>query len=153
MPGAKLTSDQRLSLIVDTQRLIAAAGDLQSVMQHVAERSQAIIGADGAMVNLVDGDMLHTRAVTGIAANAADVRRPLAGSVARYAIESGQPLLIEDTVGDHRINQELRARVGDTSMICVPLFRGETVIGTLNVLSGSVAEPLSEDDRQTLEML
>jgi hypothetical protein len=47
MPGARLSSDQRLSLIVDTQRMIAAAGDdLQSVMQQVAERSQAIIGAD-----------------------------------------------------------------------------------------------------------
>src|ERR1700689_4819766 len=98
MPGAKLNSDQRLSLILDTQRSIAAAGDdLQRVMQQVADRSQAIIGADGSMVNLVDGDMLHPRAVTGIAASAFDARRPLAGSVARYAIERGQPLLIEDT--------------------------------------------------------
>ena len=154
MPGAKLNSDQRLSLIIDTQRVIAAAGDdLQSVMQHVAERSQAIIGADGSMVNLIDGDMLHTRAVTGIAAGAFDARRPVAGSVARYAIESRQPLLIEDTVGDHRINQELRAKLGDTSMICVPLFQGEEVIGTLNVLSCSDDERLNEDDRETLEML
>ncbi len=134
--------------------MIAAAGDdLQSVMQQVAERSQAIIGADGSMVNLVDGDTLHTRAVTGIAAGAFDARRPLAGSVARYAIESRQPLLIEDTVGDHRINQELRAKLGDTSMICVPMFRGEEVIGTLNVLSCSDDERLNEDDRETLEVL
>src|ERR1039458_1275604 len=109
MPGARLSSDQRLSLIVDTRRMIAAAGDdLQSVMQQVAERSQAIIGGDGSMVNLVDGGTIHTRAVTGIAAGAFDARRPLAGSVARYAIESRQPLLIEDTVGDHPVNQELR---------------------------------------------
>lgn len=154
MPGAKLDSDQRLSLILDTQRTIAAAGDdLQSVMQQVADRSQAIIGADGSMVNLVDGDMLHTRAVTGIAASAFDARRPLAGSVARYAIESGQPLLIEDTVSDHRINQELREKLGDRSMICVPLFRGDEVIGTLNVLSCSEVQRLNEDDRETLEML
>ncbi|MGH2877099.1 MAG: hypothetical protein ACRDLV_12685, partial [Solirubrobacteraceae bacterium] len=63
MPGAKLSSDQRLSLILETQRTIAAAGDdLQRVMSLVAERSQAIIGADGAMVNLVDDGVLHTRA-------------------------------------------------------------------------------------------
>jgi len=105
------------------------------------------------MVNLVDGDTLHTRAVTGIAAGAFDARRLLAGSVARYAIESRQPLLIEDTVGDHRINQELRAKLGDTSMICVPLFRDEEVIGTLNVLSCSDDERLNEDDRETLEVL
>ena len=58
----RLDSSERLSLIFETQREIARAGnDLQSVMQLVAERSQAITGADGAMVNLIDGDMLHTR--------------------------------------------------------------------------------------------
>jgi diguanylate cyclase (GGDEF)-like protein/PAS domain S-box-containing protein len=153
VPGAKLNSDQRLSLIVETQRVIAAADDLQNVMQLVADRSQAIIGADGSMVNLVEGDLLHTRAVTGVAAQAFDARRPLSGSVARFAIQSGQPLLIEDTAGDHRINQELRAKLGDRSMICVPLFRGQEVIGTLNVLSCSETERLNEDDRETLEML
>ncbi|MGH2916637.1 MAG: putative bifunctional diguanylate cyclase/phosphodiesterase, partial [Solirubrobacteraceae bacterium] len=154
MPGAKRSSDQRLSLIVETQRAIAAAGDdLQAVMQLVAERSQAIIGADGAMVNLVHGDTLHTRAVTGVAEQAFDARRPLSGSVARFAISSRQPLLIADTLGDHRINQELRAKIGDRSMICVPLFGGEAVIGTLNVLSCSVHERLDEDDRATLELL
>ncbi|MHB1836044.1 MAG: GAF domain-containing protein, partial [Solirubrobacteraceae bacterium] len=143
MPGARRSSDQRLALIVETQRELAAAGDdLQAVMQLVARRSQEITGADGAMVNLVDGDLLHTRAVTGVASGAFDARRPLSGSVARFAISSGQPLLIEETIGDHRIDQELRARVGDRSLICVPLFRGAEVIGTLNVVSCSEQERL-----------
>ena len=154
MPGAKLNSDQRLSLIVDTQRCIAAAGDdLQTVMQVVADRSQSIIGADGSMVNLIDADMVHTRAVSGIAAGAFNARRPISGSIARYAIQSGQPVLIENTVGDPRIDQVQRARVGDTSLICVPLFRGEEVIGTLNVMSCSEEQRLNEDDRETLELL
>ena len=146
---------ERLSLIVETQREIAGAGnDLESVMRLVAERSQAITRADGAMVNLLEGgDTLHTRAATGIAATAFDARRPLSGSVARFAIGSGQPLLIEDTPSDPRINQELRAKVGDKSLICVPLFQGSEVIGTLNVLSRSDHDRLTEDDRQTLEML
>jgi diguanylate cyclase (GGDEF)-like protein/PAS domain S-box-containing protein len=154
MPGAQLTSDQRLSLIVETQRVLAAAGDdLQAVLQLVAERAQAIIGADGCMVNLIDGDMLHTRAAAGIGVEVDNARRPIIGSVAQYAIDSGEPVLIENTLGDHRINQELRAKVGDTSLICVPLFRGMEVIGTLNVMSCSLTERLNEDDRQTLQML
>ena len=122
-------------------------------MQLVAERSQAITGADGAMVNLIDGDMLHTRAVSGIAGAVFDTRRPLESSVAKHAIESGLPLLIEDAPNDPRVNQELRAAVGDTSLICVPLFHGGEVIGTLNVLSRSETNRLNEGDRQTLEML
>jgi diguanylate cyclase (GGDEF)-like protein/PAS domain S-box-containing protein len=155
MPGHNQSTAERLSLIVETQRQIAEAGnDLQAVMQFVAERSQAITGADGAMVNLIeDGDVLHTRAATGIAATAFDARRPLSGSVAKHAIESGQPILIEDTPSDPRINQELRAKVGDKSLICVPLFQGAEVIGTLNVMSRSDDDRLTEDDRQTMEML
>jgi diguanylate cyclase (GGDEF)-like protein/PAS domain S-box-containing protein len=153
VPEAKITSDQRLTLIVETQREIATAGDeLQSVMQLIAERSQAITGAQGSMVNLVDGELLHTRAVTGIAVKAFDARRPIAGSVARYAIESGLPVLVEDAPNDPRINQELRAKLGDECLICVPLFRGRDVIGTLNVMS-RIKGDLGEEDRMTLEML
>jgi diguanylate cyclase (GGDEF)-like protein/PAS domain S-box-containing protein len=154
VPGIQFDSEQRLTLILETQQAIAAAGDdLQRVMQIVAERSQEIIGADGAMVNLVEGEMLHTRAASGTAASVFDAVRPIAGSVARVAISGGQPVLIEDTRSDARINQELRAKVGDTSLICVPLFSGAEVIGTLNVMSCSEIERLSEDDRQTLELL
>src|SRR3954453_8129665 len=155
MPGHNRQDAERLSLIVETQREIAGAGnDLQAVMQLVAERSQAITRADGAMVNLIEGgDTLHTRAATGIAATAFDARRPLSGSVARYAIESRQPLLIEDTPSDSRINQELRAKVGDRSLICVPLFSGSSVIGSLNVMSRDEHDRLNEDDRETMEML
>src|SRR5436190_22723125 len=98
MPGHNRQDAERLSLIVETQRAIAGAGnDLQAVMQLVAERSQAITGADGAMVNLIEGgDTLHTRAATGIAATAFDARRPVSGSVAKHAIARGQPTLSQD---------------------------------------------------------
>ena len=105
MAGDRLDSQERIARIVGIQREIAAAGtDLQVVMQLVAERSQEITSADGAMVNLLDGDTLHARAASGIAASAPGARRPLSDSVAKYAIESGQPILIEDTLSDPRIN-------------------------------------------------
>ena len=154
MAGDRLDSQERIARIVGIQREIAAAGtDLQVVMQLVAERSQEITSADGAMVNLLDGDTLHARAASGIAASAPGARRPLSDSVAKYAIESGQPILIEDTLSDPRINQVLRKKVGDRSLICVPLFQRSEVVGTLNVMSRSDEVRLNEGDRQTLELL
>jgi diguanylate cyclase (GGDEF)-like protein/PAS domain S-box-containing protein len=154
MARATLGSNQRLTLIIEAQREIAAAdGDLQTVMALIAERSQAIIEADGAMVNLIEGDNLHTRGVSGIASAAFDAVRPISSSVARYAIESGQPLLIEDAPNDPRVNQELRAKVGDESLICVPLRNGAEVIGTLNVMSRDADQRLDDDDREILEVL
>ncbi len=154
MSTSRFNSDERLSLILATQRaVIDAGGDMQSVMEMIVERSQAILRADGAMVSLVDGDMLQARAVTGIAARTPSLRRPIAASVGRYAIESGRAVLVEDVRTDPRINPEMRSRLGHTSLISVPLLRGREVMGTLNVMSSSEVERLSEDDRQILEML
>jgi len=105
------------------------------------------------MLNLIDGEMLHTRGVSGTAVGAFDARRPMSGSVARFAVRSGQPILIEDCLNDPRIDQVMRSRLGDRSLICVPLFRGQEVIGTLNVMSRSEETSLTEDDRDTLEMI
>jgi diguanylate cyclase (GGDEF)-like protein/PAS domain S-box-containing protein len=154
MGAAKLSSDQRLSLIIETQREIFASDEgLYASMQLIAERSQEIIGADGAMVNLLQDDVLRTVGVSGHAVGAFDARRPVSGSIARFAIADGLPVLIQDCPNDPRIDQTMRERVGDQSLICVPLFRGHDVIGTLNVMRTTADEPLNEEDRETLEMI
>ena len=144
----------RLQRVIATQRdIMAAAGDLQQVMDVIVHRSQALTRAQGAMVSLLDGDHLVTRAASGIAARHLLHRRPLAQSVARFAVESGEPLLIERAENDPRLNPELRVAVGDRSHICVPLFAGDRAVGALSVMSASEDERLSEEDRQTLELL
>jgi len=145
--------NERLSRIFQTQREIAAAGnDLAEMTRIVLDRSRAITGAEGAMLCLVDGDQLVTRDAVGIAEKA-HPRRPLATSVAKHAIETGQPLLIEDCENDHRLNREMQRAIGDTSLICVPLFQGPRVVGVVNVMNSDPAKRLTEEDRQTLEML
>ncbi|HEX3616586.1 MAG TPA: EAL domain-containing protein [Solirubrobacteraceae bacterium] len=148
------SNDQRLALIIETQReILATDGDLYASMQLIADRSQAIIGADGAMVNLIRKDELHTVGVSGTAVGAFDARRPVSGSIARFAIADRLPILIQDCPNDPRIDQTMRARVGDQSLICVPLLRGADVLGTINVMRADPQHPLSEEDRQTLEMI
>jgi diguanylate cyclase (GGDEF)-like protein/PAS domain S-box-containing protein len=154
MGAAEPSNDQRLALIIETQReILATDGDLYDSMQLIAERSQAIIGADGAMVNLIREDELRTIGVSGTAVGAFDARRPVSGSIARFAIADRLPILIRDCPNDPRIDQTMRARVGDQSLICVPLLRGSDVLGTINVMRTEAHDPLSEEDRQTLEMI
>ncbi|HEX5248854.1 MAG TPA: EAL domain-containing protein [Gaiellales bacterium] len=139
-PGTGEEDDRSLlALIVETQRDIAAAGsNVEAVMELVLARSQALTGADGAMVSLVDGDELLTRAASGISAGLVGRRRPLRETVARAAIEGRVPLLISDRKSE--------------SLICVPLFQGEQVIGALSVLGASETR-LDERNRQTMEMV
>jgi diguanylate cyclase (GGDEF)-like protein/PAS domain S-box-containing protein len=144
----------RLQLIVDTQRDIAAAGlDLQGVMELIVERSMALTKADGAMVSLIEDDELLVGAAGGSAAMAVGSRRPLETSIANHAIQAGGTLLIERTEDDPRLNATFRARIGDKSHICVPLLQGDHAVAALNVMSRSEDERLGEQDRQTLELL
>ena len=154
MAAAAPSNDQRLALIVETQREILAAGEaLHTATQLIAARAQAITAADGAMVNLIADDQLHTVGVSGSGNGALGARRPITGSVARFAISQRRSILVEDCPNDARIDQQMRALVGDTSLICVPLLRGSEAVGTLNVMRSDPAQPLDDSDLATLEML
>ena len=145
----------RLERIIATQRDISAAasGDLDHVMQMIVERAQALTRAQGAMIHLIDGDDVVTRAASGIGERFLNNRRPLSESVSRFAIAARGPLLIEHAEDDPRLNPAIRAKMGDRSHICVPLFAGERAVGALSVMSTCEVERLNEEDRQTLELL
>jgi diguanylate cyclase (GGDEF)-like protein/PAS domain S-box-containing protein len=141
-------------MVAEIQRGIAACGDdLPAINRLVVDSAQSIIGADGAMTNLIDGDMLRTRATAGIANGLHDEVRPISVSIGRFAIAEGEPVLVTHARTDPRINQRSRTAVGAESLICVPLKRGAEVIGTLNVISAYAEDPLDEQDLQTLELL
>ncbi len=145
----------RLERIIATQRDIAtaASGDLDHVMQVIVERAQALTRAEGAMVSLIDGDDVVTRAACGIASRFLHNRRPMTETVSRFAIWARRAILIEHAENDPRLNAGLRALVGDRSHICVPLFAGDRPVGAVSVMSTSEDERLNEEDRQTLELL
>ena len=153
LPHSHEGDAERLSRIVETQRdIVAAAGDLDTVTRIVLESSCALTGADGAMLSFVEGADLVTHDALGIAERGKR-RRPLESSVARHAIRSGRPLLIEDCDNDDRLDREMQRAIGDKSLICVPLFQGAHVVGALNVMSSPAGRRLTEDDRRTMEML
>jgi diguanylate cyclase (GGDEF)-like protein/PAS domain S-box-containing protein len=145
----------RLEQIIATQRDIAAAasGDLEHVMQVIVECAQALTRAEGAMIHLIEGEDVVTRAACGIATRFLHNRRPLNQSVSRFAIAARAPLLIEYAENDPRLNAKLQKLVGDRSHICVPLFAGERPVGAVSVMSTSEDRRLNEEDRQTLELL
>ncbi|HUY30942.1 MAG TPA: diguanylate cyclase [Acidimicrobiales bacterium] len=151
---ALVETNERLAEIVAVQRDIAAAGlDLQAVMKLTVEHARRLTGADGAMVNLVDGDDMVVRAAGGTAESVLGDRRPISSTLLRFAIDTGRPLLVSDSTSDPRVNRELSARVGDRSIICVPFAVAGKVVGSLNVVSSSADRPLTEAHRQTMEIV
>ena len=123
-------NNERLALVVETQRDIAAAGvDLDAVMGLIVERSQALTVAEGAIVSLLEEDDLVVGAATGVAAPLIGTRRPLEQSIVRYAFEARDTLLIEWAEEDPRLYSEFAQSIRDQSHICVPLFQADRPVG------------------------
>ena len=151
---ALVETNERLAQIVAVQRDIAAAGlDLRAVMELAVDHARRLTGADGAMINLVDGDDMVVRAAVGSAAPVLGDRRPLSATLLRFAIKAGRPILVRDSTTDPRVNRELSQKVGDRSIICVAFSGVDRVVGSLNVVSSSVDRPLTEAHRETMELV
>ena len=143
----------RLMAVIRTQTDIAKLGlDLGAVMALVAERSQELTQADGAVIELAEGDDMVYRASAGIAKAQLGLRLNRSGSLSGLCVAQGHPLRCDDSEADDRVDRDACRRVGLRSMIVTPLKHADTVIGVLKVLSKHPAR-FSEADLQIIGML
>ena len=74
-----LNENARLSRVVEIQAEIAATQlELEAASHLIAERAQELTSADGATVNILDGDELVAQAVVGSTTGPASNQRPAA---------------------------------------------------------------------------
>jgi PAS domain S-box-containing protein len=128
---------ERLRAIIATQHAVATAPrDLETVMKTLVERARELTGADGAVIELADGDWMVYRAASGTAATHVGVRVAIASSLSGQCVREARLLRCDDSETDPRVDREACRRVGVRSMIVVPLRHAGQVVGVLKVLSG-----------------
>jgi diguanylate cyclase (GGDEF)-like protein/PAS domain S-box-containing protein len=135
--SASWAKDARfLSEIIETQSDLAAVElDLRTIMQMVAQRTQKLTNADGASVQIVEGNYLICRAVSGMMTSYRGGRFGLASSFTGHVAVSGHHDYCEDVEEDERVDRTVTDRLGIRSLICVPICHGAKVVGVLNVTS------------------
>lgn len=123
--------------VLDTQRAIQdAAGDLDVILDAAAAGvMRAVPQAEGAAIELRDGDTLALRSACGSLAAHVGLRMPVEGSLAGHCLLSGEPLICCDTLKDPRVNREMVERVGARSCVLVPVARAGGVLGVLRLQS------------------
>jgi PAS domain S-box-containing protein len=123
--------------VVRLQQAIAASeADLKTVLDLIAVHSQALTGAAGAAVLMIEGSEMVYRAAAGTAQPHLGLRIPRAASLTGLAAEQMEVLICDDTAFDRRVNREACALVGARSLLTVPMKSEGRAAGALLVMSG-----------------
>ena len=121
-------------------------------MGLVLDRVQTVTNADGAAVELADGNVMVHRAVSGLSTDREGTRNAGENSLSGLCVRVGMPLLCRDTETDPGVDAELCRRTGIRSIAVAPMVRAGEPSGVLRVMS-SEAEHFDDADVEVLELM
>jgi diguanylate cyclase (GGDEF)-like protein len=152
LESPSLQSDD-LMAIIQAQTEIAKLGmDLGAMLDLVADRMQTLTRAQGAIVEIAEGDEMVYRAAAGMAGSQLGLRLKRQGSLSGLCVQSGEILECHDSETDARVDREACRRVGLRSMLVAPLVYNGTTIGVLKIASPE-ANAFAARDVQVLELM
>jgi TonB family protein len=125
---------------------------LEIVLNEVVEQACLTTGATGAAIALErDGEMV-CRASSGSTAPALGSRFDAVSGLSGECIRTRQTQRSDDVLTDSRVDLEASQRLGVRSVMVMPLFRGDELVGLFELFS-SLPQAFGERDDRTLEAL
>lgn len=132
---------EKLLAVIATQGDLARLGpDLGAVMQLAAERVPGLTGADGAAVELIEGDEMVYRAVAGSAKHCLGLRVSRAHSLSGLCVQLGTQLRCDDADIDPRVDRAACRRAGLRSMLVLPLQHQGQTVGVIKAMAAQPAQ-------------
>jgi putative methionine-R-sulfoxide reductase with GAF domain len=101
----------------------------------IVSRALALTGAKGAALALYEGDQLICRAICGTDTPALGARISTDSGITGECIRFAQVMYCSDAASDPRVDREVCADLGIRSILALPMFAGQRVVGLLEVLS------------------
>lgn len=143
----------RLNEIITTQYLLTqAAFDQDAFVKLVLERMALLTQATSVVFEMVEGDEMVYKAVTGNVAAYLGLRLNRHNSLSGLCVTSGQILSCNDTETDPRVNIDACRKVNARSMVVAPLIHAGNPVGVLKIM-GSTPNAFTERDVQTLQLM
>lgn len=144
-PTSPLDDLRFLSAVIETQNDVAAVEmDRGTVWQMIVDRTRSLTGADGAVIEMIEGDQMAYRSASGTMAPHVGLRLAVGSSLSGHCATTGQLLCCDDTEADPRADRATCRRLSIRSMVLVPLAHAGRVAGILKVVS---ARPGDFDQR------
>ncbi|MFG6431538.1 diguanylate cyclase domain-containing protein [Roseateles sp. LYH14W] len=135
-----MPSREKLLEVIAIQTEVTRLGlDLGGVMNLVVQRTLSLVGADGGVVELAEGEDMVYRAAAGMGSGAVGLRLRRGASLSGLCVRDGRALRCDDALTDPRTDRAACERLGVRSMVVVPLRHGGETVGVLKALSARVA--------------
>ncbi len=112
-----------------------AERDLAATLQLLAERAQYITGATGAAIALRDHEEMVCRASAGSSAPEVGTHLQVDSGLSGESVRTRQTLRCDNASTDARVNRESCEALGISSVVVMPLLRGDEVIGVFELFS------------------
>ncbi|HYI16616.1 MAG TPA: GAF domain-containing protein [Thermomicrobiales bacterium] len=142
---------------VATAGAISAPDAHNRLLDTILASAATVIGAHSGAIFLVDVANEELTFGAALGPKADEVRRlrvPLGHGIAGLVAVSGQPMAISDASNDPRQAADIAETVGymPQSILCVPVFYDEQVIGVLELLDKQGGASFSPDDMNQLSL-
>src|SRR5271156_4878169 len=152
---SRTNGDYTLTLaeIVEAQRQIQMRRlELDEAMAVVAERVTRITGASGAAIAILEGATVRYRAGAGSPALPVGSEAPLSTAVCGASLRTGQVIRCEDVNLEFLFDPEPCRQRGVLSLVVVPVYREDEIIGALELYFGRV-RGFAEQDIHTCQLM
>jgi len=157
----RLAEERFAEELKEALTLAAAAGEIASPVTHsrllemIVETAASVIPSRAAALFLLDEETEELVFEVALGSKAEEVRRfrvPLGHGIAGLVAVSGQPMAISDARSDPRQAADIAESIGyqPESILCVPLFYDEEIIGVLELLDREGTPSYSAADMATL---
>ena len=157
----RLAGERFAEELKEALTVAAAAGSIASPVEHsrllemIVETAAGVIPSRSAALFLIDEEAEELVFEVALGPEAEQVRGfriPLGHGIAGLVAASGQPMAVSDAGSDPRQAADIAQSVGYApgTILCVPLFYDEEVIGVLELLDREGAPTYGAQDMATL---
>ncbi len=133
-------------------RITSANLPLEDFLVLATQEALIATEADGAIIEMLEGDLLVARAASGLLESFVGMTIPVDGSLSGEGMRQQRAQLSQDSETDPRVNVAIARQSGMRSIALTPLIAGERAIGVLKVASVG-ANAFSQRDTAALQIL
>ena len=130
------TERERSDALYRVSNLLSGAYDTDEVLDLIVNESARLVGASGAYIRLVEGELLVPRAVTDSFTNTGKTILGVREGMMGHVMTSKQPWLAENLAEEELLSADARVRLtadGFLSAAVVPLLAENRSLGVLSV--------------------